>query len=217
MNEQEWTREFQDRKALWVHDGDPRRPHVLLPSGRHSNVHFDPAPLLQDGLLLNRAARDLVSLLREAGLSLEDIDLLVSPLREAGSSADLAWHMSGLISSTTGKRCLHRNVARENGPTGPKFDSSMPFDWERVLLVEDEITADTVAELAQVAFMDGKPLLFIAALMNASGDQCVYGTRQIGLVSHKRLAWDDGECPLCKMGSKAMRPENLLNEWLDAA
>lgn len=216
MNEAEWTRAFQEREALWFHEGDCR-PHVVLPSGKHSDVYFNPEKVFKDGRLLNLAARELIRSLKAAGLNLEEVDVIVCPPRDCRPDPDLAWHLSGLISSMTGRACARMGIEREHGSNSHRLQHSTSFDWGRVLLVEDEIAADSMLELADVAFMDGKPLLFIAGLLNVSDAKVAYGVAQVALVHRLRHAWDEQECPLCASGSKAERPEDLVREWPEAA
>lgn len=36
-----WIDRFKERDALWLHDGNVRRPHALLTSGKHSDGFFN--------------------------------------------------------------------------------------------------------------------------------------------------------------------------------
>ncbi len=66
--QEHWMRVCQENHVLWLHDGNPKRPHALLTSGKHSTGFFNGGILTEDAALLDRAADDIVSRLAWQGL-----------------------------------------------------------------------------------------------------------------------------------------------------
>ena len=58
-----WTKVYQEKNALWFHDGNSKRPHALLTSGNHSNGFFNSKLVTDDNTLREEAAADLVEIL----------------------------------------------------------------------------------------------------------------------------------------------------------
>ncbi len=59
----DWKQAYQDLGALFIHDGNPARPHCLLTSGNHSGGFFNSRLVTADEALLRRACTDMIALL----------------------------------------------------------------------------------------------------------------------------------------------------------
>ena len=68
-----WIGQYKQKGALWIHDGNMRRPHALLTSGKHSSGFFNSRLVIPDEVLLRDAAAE------DARLA----DLLTRPLDDA--------------------------------------------------------------------------------------------------------------------------------------
>ena len=63
-NPNPWAKRFTDQGALWMHDGNEKRPHALLTSGKHSNGFFNGEVIMRDPVQLDLIARTLIDKLR---------------------------------------------------------------------------------------------------------------------------------------------------------
>lgn len=211
--EEQWIQAYQDREALWFHDGNPRRPHALLSAGRHSNGYFNSELIIQESALLDQAAADLLSLLQKAGLNITYVERVVGPAMGAITLAhDLARH----IGYATQSACLRGYTIK----AGEKGGETMAFDdrvqvqpGEKVLLAEDVVTTFRTVKLTAEVLIDKEavPLPFVSALVNRSGETEVSQFKIVALIQKPMATWDAIDCPLCKEGSRAIRPKAREN------
>lgn len=211
-----WIEEYKKRGALWFHDGNSKRPHALLTSGKHSNGFFNSRIVISDEPLLREAASDLVEMYGRVDGFLEDVRLVVGPQTGATKLAEFI--------SDDGKKYLWLSNWVSPAKSGGGQDKRMVFDnYERfilrdtnVLLCEDVITTGESVELTAKAVIEAGGIIFpfVLALVNRSGLKEVDGRKIIALVDHPMPIWKPDECPLCKEGSKPLRPKDnweLLN------
>jgi len=59
---------FKEKRACWIHSGDPAEPHVELSSGLCSNAYFNCSRVLCDPILVEELARLLGNKLKQAGI-----------------------------------------------------------------------------------------------------------------------------------------------------
>ena len=206
-----WIRVYKEKEALWIHDGNPKRPHVLLTSGKHSNGFFNSRPMISDETLLREVAQDLfVLLFVSADLDIvEMINCIVGPQKGA---TKLAEFFSYQIADYTGKPCFWASPAK-NEVGGAK---SMVFSEEErdrpsgrfVLLCEDVLTTGGSVGLAEAATVKvgGVVLPFMVVIVNRSGLAEVGDKKIIALVDYPMPTWEPEDCPLCKgkEGSEAI-------------
>ena len=60
---EKWMSMYEKGGALWVHDGNPLRPHALLSSGKHSDGFFNSELVMEDPSSFDEACEDLANLL----------------------------------------------------------------------------------------------------------------------------------------------------------
>ena len=87
---------------------------------------------------------------------------------------------------------------------------------ERILLCEDVITTGESVNLTAQAVVRAYGVIIpshILVLVNRSGLAEVGGKKIIALIKRYMLTWIPAECPLCKQGSKAIRPKGKKEEW----
>ena len=209
----EWISEYKNRGALWIHDGNPNRPHALLTSGKHSNGFFNSRLVISDEVLLREAASDLLGLFVSQGGHISEIAGVVGP--QTGATK-LAEYISDQICAFSGDGICFWASPAKSDDDGPK---RMVFNGEdlellpgqSVLLCEDVLTTGGSVELASKAVADvgGTTLPFILVLVNRSGLTETNGKKIIALINRDMPMWNpDDECPLCRQGSQAVRPKD---------
>ncbi|MBX4210805.1 hypothetical protein KW783_02415 [Candidatus Parcubacteria bacterium] len=98
-DESDGIRVYQEKDALWIHDGNPKRPHALLTSGKHSGGFFNSKLVTEDPELLQEAAANLGVRLLSAHLESNLVDRVVGP---ATGATKLAQAMCGFLTSFGG-------------------------------------------------------------------------------------------------------------------
>ena len=208
-NEEYWISQYKQRNALWIHDGNPKRPHALLRSGLHSNGFFNSRPLIEDLDLMRQVAKELADRLVGNGLSLvaDSVDRVVGP--QTGATL-LAEYLADEIARRRGSSCYWASPAKR------EYDGqrTMVFDrdhhtvggLENVLLCEDVVTTGGSSELTMLACLreGGLVLPYIACMVNRSGIANPAQLKVVALVDRKLPMWEVDECPLCKVGSQTL-------------
>jgi orotate phosphoribosyltransferase len=207
----DWIREYQRKDALWIHDGNPKRPHALLTSGKHSNGFFNSRLVIPDEVLLRDAASDLLELFARNGGDVSRVQGVVGPQTGATKLAEL---VSDQVMANNRGECFWASPAK-NESEGQK---SMVFNDEdlgllpnqSVLLCEDVLTTGGSVDLAATAVTNagGIVLPFLLVLVNRSGLTEASGKKIIALIDRPMPMWTPDECPLCKDGSEAVRPKD---------
>jgi len=204
-----WIEQYKKRKAFWMHGGNSKQPHALLTSGKHSNGFFNSGLITEDPKLLDAAARKLCELLKEQPFCM--INRVVGP---AMGAITLAHDVGRLTDAFT----AYAEKTEIDGKKAMVFTKSRVLPNENILLAEDVLSTGGSVELLSKAAEDagGVVLPFVLALVNRSGLTHVGDRRIIALVDTELPMWEEGECPLCKKGSKAIRPKGenwaLLNK-----
>lgn len=212
-NEADWADCFARMGALWVHDGNPRRPHAELTSDQmHSNGFFNAGVVTEDSTLLDEVAGSLSESLLKEGVFGEMIDWVVGPAMGAITLAhDVARHVSGWM----GFPCLSTYAEKEvvDGKKCTVIRRSTIRSGARVLLVEDTLTTGASVGLVANAVVKagGIVLPYVVTVVNRSGLSVVDGRKVVALVEKHMPKWTPGECPLCKKGSEAIRPKGAEN------
>ncbi|MEK7551789.1 MAG: phosphoribosyltransferase family protein [Patescibacteria group bacterium] len=209
----DWARAYENKGALWFHDGIAKRPHALLTSGKHSNGFFNSELVMEDPILLDKAARALLNLLEQNGLRLFEVARVVGPAMGAITLAhDLARHISRERLSGLCLRAYTEKAA-EGETKLMVFKKTTIRPLEKVLLVEDVLTTGGSVNLSATAVTDagGIVLPFVAVLVNRSGLDEVDGKKIVALIDRPMPMWAPEECPLCTQGSEAIRPKGTEN------
>lgn len=210
-----WISEYQRKGALWIHDGNPKRPHALLTSGKHSNGFFNSRLVIPDEVLLRDAASDLLELFAQQGGDISKVQGVVGPQTGATKLAEL---ISNQITAYTRGECFCASPAK----IGDESEKWMVFSakelgllpGQSLLLCDDVLTTSgSVGLTATVSTNAGGIVLpFILVLVNRSGLKEAHGKKIIALIDHPMPMWTPEECPLCKDGSEAIRPKGPP-EW----
>lgn len=207
----QWIDQYRLKEALWIHNGDPRQPHALLTSGNHSSGFFNSRPVIGDILMLRDAVSDLFEVFISQGGEVSDVQMVVGPQTGATEMAHLS---AQLIHSLTRRHCMSASPAKRQG-NGWKFmafndaESSLVSN-KSVLLCEDVLTTGSSVKMTVSAIKDsgGVVLPYILVLVNRSGFSEVDGRKIVALIDHPMPIWTPEQCPLCKVGSDAVRPKD---------
>lgn len=207
-----WIRQYQQKGALWIYDGNPRRPHARLTSGMHSNGFFNSRPVIADEDTLRDAASDLLEMFALWDGNNLEVAGVVGPQTGATKLAEFISHKIRYFYGS----CFSASPVKSE-KDGKK---SMVFSDEElgllpgqsVVLCEDVLTTGGSVELTATAVIKarGTVLPWVLALVNRSGLSEVSGKKIVALIDHPMPTWTAEECPLCKKGSDAIRPR-----WLD--
>lgn len=214
----DWIGAYKKKDALWIHDGNPKRPHALLTSGKHSNGFFNSRLVIPDEVLLTEAALDLVEIFASAyGGYFEDVEVVVGPQTGATKLAEL---VSGEFAKKTNSQCFSSSPAKGeiDGERVMIFsDEDLKLlSGKSVLLCEDVISTGGSIDLTAEAVVNagGVVMPYVLTLVNRSGLSEIGCRRVISLIDREMPMWEPDDCPLCKQGSEAVRPKDnwkLLN------
>ncbi|MCE9643666.1 hypothetical protein K8Q93_00215 [Candidatus Parcubacteria bacterium] len=210
-----WIAQYQQMNALWMHDGNPKRPHALLTSGQHSGGFFNSSLVMEDPVVLDHAAIELVTSLAKAGLVLSEVDRVVGP---AMGAITLAHDVCRHISYMTGRHCLcaYAEKIGEGKDKEMRFNRTVIRPDEKILLVEDVVTTgSSLALVAEaVTVKGGEVLPFDAALVNRSGLKMNGERTIVSLIDRHLPSWLPEDCPLCTQGSVAIPPKKPVENWV---
>lgn len=209
MNEGEVLALYEDRDAVWFFDyqGDQKAPHAELTSGRCSDGYVNSAPVLSDPEIGCRLAYQL------------DIKLIqrnICPDWVLGS-AYAAITLSYQLAQLTGAK--HGFV--EKDPKDPKRMVWSRFvipEGATVLQCEELITTMQTTNEVKRAVREGNPhpvkfLTEVVTVVHRPDALPVdTGRMIIPLVQRVVKSWHPNDCPLCKQGSRPVRPKSHWQE-----
>lgn len=214
--EADWVAVYEAQEALWIHDGNPVRPHVRLRSGDHSNGFFHTKPVIANDDLLREISSSLIDWFEGAGGDITQVDCVVGP---ATGATKMAEFLSIEISQRTGMTCYSASPVKQTTEAGEKI---MVFDNEErtiqhgslVLLCEDVLTTGGSVELTEkaVSLLGGTILPFILTLVNRSNFKKVGSKRILPLIHRPMPIWEPGKCPLCPQ-SEAIPAKEPAENW----
>ena len=102
-NEKEWIDFLTDLGCLWIHDDNPKRPHALLTSGKHSNGFFNASKIIENPDVTEWVCKDLIEKCEDAaGL---DLGEFIEPQMVFGSAhgaTNLSFMLGKLLSVNCG-------------------------------------------------------------------------------------------------------------------
>jgi orotate phosphoribosyltransferase len=205
---EEWLGVYIERGAFARHDGRADHPHMELTSRdgsvRHSNAYFNSDFVMQDSVLFDEACFDLVANMIRHGFDINLIDRVVGP---AYGAIELSHDLSRHIALARKRPCLSAWAEPKDGALRILRRSIVP--GEQVLIVDDVGTTFGSIGLTSdaVESAGGIVLPMTAVLVNRSGLSMVKGKHVVSLFDHPEQTWPAGNCPLCDLGSEALRPK----------
>ncbi len=206
-----WVEAYREKDALWIHDGNPARPHAELTSGKHSDGFFNSRLVIPDDLLMRFAATDLVNRYIAHGGSIELVHRVVGP--QTGATK-LAEFIAAEISGRRQSPCYFASPEKQGDGNNRRMVFSDPFKrvsaGEIVLLCEDVITTGGSVERTIDACLEvnAAVLPVVLVLVNRSGLTQESGKYILALIDRPMPMWPPDDCPLCLHGSLALRPKD---------
>lgn len=204
----EW---FAVLQAGWAHNGDPKKPHAKLHSGKCSTGFFLCKRVLKYGNLREILAACIVERLEETGLVRGFVKgVFGAPYSSITLAADVARLLC------VPNYIVEKGPKDANGKDTMVFKDDDPIPAGSVLLqVEELITTSDSAMMAKEAIVRGNPHAvrfspFIGALVHRPPEinRKLPDDRIIVPFIEKQVeAWWPADCPLCKQGSKPLPPK----------
>lgn len=205
VTEAEFDHVFQLADALWLHDGDPAKPHAELTSGRCSNGFVDVLRVLKYANLCDLFGHELYKrLIRQNSLSLRERQ----PDWVVGSD-----HAGATISYEVARRLgAKHDFTEKGGDKRQLWKRHVVGPDECVLQVEELITTTGTLQAVREGIREGNPnpVTFTPVVMTLVHRSDVYefeGSPTLYFRHYDIASWEPEECPLCAAGSKRLRPK----------
>ena len=185
LTERETLARYEKRGALL-------RGHFRLTSGLHSDIYLQSALVLQhpeDAAALGEG--------------------LAAAFRDERPHTVLAPAIGGIlvaheVARALGVRALF--TERENGVMRLRRGFTLS-PGERCLVVEDVITTGgSTREVVQCVEELGGTVVGVGSLIDRSGGAAAFDVRRAALATVTASTWPAESCPLCKTGSRAIKP-----------
>ena len=199
-----WIDKFVKAGALWIHDGSRRAPHALLTSGNHGNGFFNASLIITDPELLQEACGALIGRL-----------MLPHPFPgmifgSAMGAINIAYEMACQASCKFG---FTEPFTMGEGSLAEKIMTNKRFSFASgtmILVIEDVMTTGGTTQLtiADLILKDAEIYRKLGVLVNRSGKSHLNGREIVALINHKMPIWKPDKCPLCRDGSKVLRPKD---------
>ncbi|HTY39570.1 MAG TPA: hypothetical protein VMC43_00560 [Candidatus Paceibacterota bacterium] len=212
---QKWWDELRAAGAVWQHSRDPRAPHVVLRSGRHSDGFIDTLQYLSAVRNLEAAAHALE---RELNFELRagTVDWVFgSPMAGVPIATVVALQL----------RADHIAFTEKTGKDGKELVCRFDVPaGESVLCVEEMSTTGQTPQRSIDAIRARNPRARILPYVGAFLIRCandppeLKDAKFVPVVSLPMLdiafnEWPAEFCPLCRVGSRAI--ENCKRVWKD--
>ncbi len=207
LRDEEIDHIFRLADALWLHNGDPRKPHALLTSGKHSDGFVDVLRALKYTPICDLMS---VLLMEKIIKHCRKIDWVV------GSD-----HAGAVLSYSVALHLAAKHDFTEKGPDKTQVWKRFTIQPEEsVLQVEELITTTGTLQAVREGIRQAHPYPInfapvVATLIHRS-DQYEFQGSPIIYLRHLDInTWEVDKCPLCAQGSAAIRPKEnwaLLTE-----
>ncbi len=166
--------------------------HFLLTSGRHSNMYFQCAKVLQYPNYTEQVCSVISDYFREY-----KIDTVIAPA------------MGGLIVGYEVARQLNKKfifTEREDKIMTLRRGFSLT-KGEKVLVCEDVVTTGgSVVEVINIAQNNGAEVVGVGFIVDRSSGKVNFGFPQKSTMIMNAVSFAPEECPLCKQGEELVKP-----------
>jgi len=218
MDPEDVTDLIQATNSLWIYPGVFRKevPHAKLTSEKCSTGFVNVREVIFRTNLCDLVASQMVMRLRLCYQGA--VNCVIGSDTAAGNLAYAVGRLLGacVYPMHKVKTEIDGKQAEEQTYTGPK----LPAGWT-VLRVEDLITTKKSVCAVKAGFSKVNPeavfLPYVLSVVDRRDDLTdpeVDGGQLISLVQYKIQTWEPGKCPLCDLGSKAIRP-NTPAGWAE--
>ncbi|MBI4135006.1 MAG: hypothetical protein HY471_02785 [Candidatus Sungbacteria bacterium] len=214
---------YTDRGAYWFFDykGDPTAPHALLTGGDHSDGYVDSTPILEDPLLVELLMEEMEARLERRNVLTAAPDWVVSSTMAATTFGyHLALRLSRRFRRVVRSAYAEKNPAHEGPQFSPRrfiFRRSKIAPGAHVLQAEELMTTKGTALDVREAVDRACPGIFwlpdIACGIYRPVSVQAGQIDVIALATQEMQKWPLEECPLCKQGSKAVKPRGILAKF----
>ena len=213
--------EFEHLSAVcgsaWKYSGDPKMPHAILTSGKHSEGFIDTLAMLTFPNICDIMAAELVKCL-VAECSIYPDWVVGSDHASAVFSSQVAFRMRGRVGcprydfTEKGKNEVGEDIQRwERFTIGPE---------ESVMNVEELVSTSTTFMRVRAAIRrfhkDQHPIQFmpiVGVLVNRTGASEIDGNKLVSPFVFNFGIYPADACPLCAAGSRAI-PE-VKKHWTE--
>ncbi len=205
MTQAEFTYLFTLCDAIWLHSGDPAAPHAELTSGLCSNGFIDTLRTLRYTPICEIMADQSVKKIRATYDG--PVDWVI------GSD-----HAAATFSYAVAHRMKTQHDFTEKGPDKTQLWKRFTIqEQEKVLQVEEIVAAgSTIAAVREGLRRDNpQPVSFapvVFTLIHRTDVTEVEGSPLLYLFHFDIWASKPEDCPLCKAGSKRLRPKKNWQE-----
>lgn len=211
MNKKNWEQVMKDAGSLWIHNGNPAKPHAELTSGKHSSGYNNGAKLVAKPAVLADVVAGMIENAK-GYLHNEIPDVIMGPA------------MGAVTIGHEWARQLNTNFAFtepvQNATDTKKEQVLKRFEipkGARVLVVEDMVTTggsiqktiDTLQNL-DVHIYPFVPIILDWSAGKPEALDSAYTL--IPLIRATMSVWEPSSCELCNKGSRALRPKAHWNE-----
>jgi orotate phosphoribosyltransferase len=198
-----WIETFRLHGAYFRHDGNAKRPHILMSGGEHSTGYFNSFMVMAYPKLLEQACADLITLLEDETKFL--INRFVGPAKGAITLVHEMARQKGCLTAYAEKNPLDDNFSYRRFMIKPG-EVHLPCD--DVISTGKSLRATAEASLVK----DCTVCDYAVCIVNRSGKKQLYGKKIISLITADMPVWKAQECPWCKVNSKPLRPREK-NNW----
>ena len=166
--------------------------HFLLTSGLHSDRYLQCAKIFRNTNYSEELCGALAELYKD-----EQVELVIGP---ALGAVQMAYEVSRSL------LCENFFAERDDGKMTLRRGFSIK-PGQRVLVVEDVVTTGgSVREVLDLVQAAGGVVVGVGSIVDRTGGEIDFGVPYHAVISMKVNSWDADGCPLCKEGSKPVKP-----------
>ena len=166
--------------------------HFLLTSGRHSNVYFQCAKVLQYPNYMEKICANIAEHFKST-----KIDTVISPA------------IGGIIVGQEVARQLEkRSIFAEREDKTLTLRRGFSIErGEKVLVCEDVVTTGgSVFEVIEIVKSLGGEVVGVGCIVDRSNGKVNFGCRQVSTIRMEVVSFMPEECELCKKGIPVVKP-----------
>lgn len=210
---------FRLCQALWLHNGDPLRPHVELTSGQHSNGFVNISKALVYTSLNRLLARALLDVYRRYRYAERGGQVWACDPDWVVGSDHAAATFSYELAVACGSCHDFTEKADDGSIKGQVWKRHVIQPGEVVLQVEELVTTLATVRAVREGILGGNPhpVTFVPVILTlvhrpSNGEMEFQGSPILSLRHYNIQTWVAGDCPLCRAGSEAIRPKQRWTE-----
>lgn len=204
-----------ERRVLWIHDKDPKRPHIRTVSGKHSGGFFDSRRILFDDTFLEAAIGNLIEQFADACDESAEIHCVIG--RDSACSGIFVKALAERLTEMKRSPCYWGIVKQHN--ERDKFMSNCPGNVSlkdaTMIIFEDDVGYGTFDLVTMIDDVGGNLYSSEFALVNRTGRPEIGGREVFSIIENPMLRLLPGHtCPLCNIGSEVVdSPEFDPSSW----